>query len=237
MLKHITKRLIDYVFRRKSLFSCLYLTIGFLLSQLALLGQSSEILKYCNRVQENNPDNYKYDIAQVVKMLYVDGNVIAIIISGIIILILIYAIIKTKYSGIDPIISINGITGIEIKNTTTGPHFWICIESLKAGSSNFKVQSLVVAEYQDGTFKSFNRKLLPRFTKNLIKTYQSLIPFDENIVRIYIYLKGTYKDLSETKTYKLDDLYYYDCESETTYGKIDNQRPKIISLMQELNKN
>ena len=103
--------------------------------------------------------------------------------------------------------------------------------------SNFKVQSLVVAEYQDGTFKSFNRKLLPRFTKNLVKTYQSLIPFDENIVRIYIYLKGTYKDLSETKTYKLDDLYYYDCESETTYGKLDNQRPKIISLMQELNKN
>ncbi len=92
--KYIIKKFIDYIFRKKSLLSCLYITIIFFLSQLASLGTSSEITKYCNRIQERNPDNWKYDLAEIIKILYTDGNSIAIFISGLLILILIGLIIN-----------------------------------------------------------------------------------------------------------------------------------------------
>jgi len=94
MIKHFFKRLINYLFRKKSLLSSLYLTIGFFLSQLASFGQSSEITNYCNRIQKNNPDNWKYDLAEIIKILYADGNTIALIVSGLLILILIGLVIK-----------------------------------------------------------------------------------------------------------------------------------------------
>ena len=74
--------------------SSLYLTIGFFLSQLASIGQSSEITNYCNRIQENNPNNWKYDLAEIIKILYADGNTIALIVSGLLILILVFLIFK-----------------------------------------------------------------------------------------------------------------------------------------------
>ncbi|MDT0538599.1 hypothetical protein [Croceitalea sp. P059] len=94
MIKHFIKRLIDFLFRKKSLLSCLYIVIVFFLSQLSLIGQSGEITNYCNRIQQNNPDNWKYDLAEIVKILYADGNILALVISGLLILILIGLIVK-----------------------------------------------------------------------------------------------------------------------------------------------
>jgi len=94
--KHFLKRFIDYLFRKKSLLSCLFLTLGFFLSQLASIGQSEEIIKYCNRIQERNPDNLKYDLAQIFKILYADGNTVALIISGIMVIVFVTLIFIKK---------------------------------------------------------------------------------------------------------------------------------------------
>lgn len=94
MFKKLFSRFVDYLFRKKSLYSCLYLTIVFFLSQLTLIGQSAEIKKYCDKIQDDYPDSWLYHIVEIVKLFYVDGSTLALIISGVLIIILIVLIYR-----------------------------------------------------------------------------------------------------------------------------------------------
>jgi len=81
-MEYFLKKFIDYLFRKKSLYSCVFLILSFIISQIAVIGQSKEITDYCNRIQNNNPNNIKYDLAQIAKILYTEGSTMALVISS-----------------------------------------------------------------------------------------------------------------------------------------------------------
>ncbi|WP_420603639.1 hypothetical protein [Flagellimonas sp.] len=88
MIKEFLQKLTDYIFRKKTLQSCLYFTVAFFLSELALIGKNQELVELCDKIQANNNDNWKGYGAQFIKIVYADGSTIAIIGSMFLIIIL-----------------------------------------------------------------------------------------------------------------------------------------------------
>lgn len=233
MLKYFCKTLIDYLFRRKSLITCLYVVIVFLLSQLAAIGQSSEILKYCNYLQGKYPDDLIFHVAQFVKIIYADGNLIAIISSAILILVLMYLIKPRKPLGEDAIISINSNSGITIQQTTSGPHFWIQIDSLGGGSTRFKIKSVLLLVYNDGSVRLAKIDLFVKNEKIPHRFYRSLWPFDPSIKEIYLHLRGSYSNLSQSTKYRIDDLYHFKPNEGITRKLLGDGRKEVLKKYKE----
>ncbi len=134
-------------------------------------------------------------------------------------------IIKNSVNSLkEPKISIPSEKGIEIK----GSHFWLCIESLNAGSTNYKLESHVVAEYEDGLNKVFQIELLPENQEILTKAYRALIPYDKDIKVIYLNIKGSYTNLSQSANYQINKLFHYDVKTGLTYGRGGIDRERVL---------
>ncbi|WP_190810106.1 hypothetical protein [Flagellimonas sp. S3867] len=136
----------------------------------------------------------------------------------------------------EPTLSINSKNGIEIKDTTSGPYFWLCLESLNAGSTNFELDCFILAEYKNGSTKLHPTELIPKNSEILTKAYRGLIPFDENIISLYLYINGTYSNLSQSANYKIDKLYNYRHEEGITYQRVGTDQEKVLGVIENLSK-
>lgn len=134
----------------------------------------------------------------------------------------------------EPTLSINGNKGIEIKETTSGLYFWLCLESLNAGSTNFELKSYILAEYKDGSTKLDSIELIPKNSEILTKAYRGLLPFNENITNLYLYVKGTYSNLSQSANYQIDKLYCYNIEEGITYQRVGPDRERVLGIIEKL---
>ncbi|MFD1064260.1 hypothetical protein ACFQ1Q_13470 [Winogradskyella litorisediminis] len=94
MNRYLQKRIIDYIFRRKSLLSILYVCVVFFLRELTAISLSENIVILCNNIQENNVENWKYYSAQIVKILFTEGSLVALITTGSLILLLLILIYR-----------------------------------------------------------------------------------------------------------------------------------------------
>lgn len=134
----------------------------------------------------------------------------------------------------DPSLGLISKNGIEIKETTGGPYFWVGIISRNAGSTNFELNNTIVLKYRNGRIKKININLLPKNVELWNKAYRALIPYDENVTDLLLNLKGTYTNLRNTSTYKVDHFYQYSVKEKTTTQFL---YPDLDSAIKELEKN
>ena len=87
MLIGIVKKILKYIFR-PTLERALTSTITFFLSQLLAYGVDNYIREFCDLIQKENPDSWKYYLALIVELVYADFNLFALIGSGAIIILL-----------------------------------------------------------------------------------------------------------------------------------------------------
>ena len=92
---YILRRFIDIITFKKSLNSCLFLSLSFFLSQTLSIGMSEEIIIYTNYIQENHPNSFWYHLAAWIKILFVEGSILALTSSLLIFLYLLY-LVKNK---------------------------------------------------------------------------------------------------------------------------------------------
>lgn len=101
-------KFMDYIFRRKTLNSILFLVVVFTLKELAAISNGQEIAEFCQKLKSDNPDNLFYYVAIIIDLLFGKGSYIALGISLIIALLLMFLILK--------------------KNTTTSGMYWSKVE-------------------------------------------------------------------------------------------------------------
>jgi len=89
----------DYIFRRKTLTSILFLVVVFILKELAAISNGQEIAEFCQKLKSDNPDNLIYYAAIFIDLLFGRGSYIALGIALVIALLLMVLIYKKK-SGI-----------------------------------------------------------------------------------------------------------------------------------------
>ena len=89
-------KLTDYIFRRKTLTSILFLVVVFILKELAAINNGQEIAEFCQKLKSDNPDNLIYYAAILIDLLFVRGSYIALGIALVIALLLMILIFKKK---------------------------------------------------------------------------------------------------------------------------------------------
>ncbi|MGH1438344.1 MAG: hypothetical protein ACRBG0_28195 [Lewinella sp.] len=113
------ERILNILFRRKTLNSILFILVAAVIRELAALGASEEIIELCNKIQEQNPDNYLYYAAVIVEFVFGKGSFITLgVIIGLIILFVslrIYEITHPKKDPPDVIVRSSDLKFIRIK--------------------------------------------------------------------------------------------------------------------------
>lgn len=90
--KHLWKKSVDYIFRKKSLKSCLYILIAFALTELTAIGIGEPVVEFCDKLKDKHPDDVWYLVATVVDWLYGSGSWWVLSITFVLILIVAYLI-------------------------------------------------------------------------------------------------------------------------------------------------
>lgn len=135
---------------------------------------------------------------------------------------------KTKvYVQEDPILTLcvqNGIVLKELKNGFNNFSLSICSEG--AGSTDFNLDCQVIFADSLTKFTYVGRiDPLAKSTQipkeNIITSFFSVT---DNIKSdfLYIWIKGTYKNIDKTKEYSIDNLYYYNYKGKT-YGLVNGK--------------
>jgi hypothetical protein len=84
----IIKKIIGFIFRKKTLTGILYLLIIFVLGELAALGSTEEIIEFCDKIKSENPNGWKYYGALLIDIFFGKGSMFSLCISlGLILLI------------------------------------------------------------------------------------------------------------------------------------------------------
>lgn len=135
---------------------------------------------------------------------------------------------------IDPVLSVNSTDGIHLVNNS---FYSVEIESKGASAANFNIESKLLIEMKNGSIV-FEKlwtldKDFPPITNKIIAP---LTIKNEDIEVLYLHLKGTYSNLSLTKTYNFDQLFCHDTKTGQTLGKIGKEKELIINQMNLLEK-
>ena len=85
--------LIDFIFRRKSLNTILWILVIFTISEMTAYGIGDELADLITELKEKYPEGIRYWGLRIIETIYVDGNVFLIITS--IVLIIVFAYLKT----------------------------------------------------------------------------------------------------------------------------------------------
>lgn len=102
------EKILNVIFRRKTLNSILFILVAATIRELAALGASEEVIEFCNKIQEQNPDNFLYYISIVIEFIFGKGSYITL--GILLILIFLFAFLKTKENSqgkTKPILEIN----------------------------------------------------------------------------------------------------------------------------------
>ncbi len=135
----------------------------------------------------------------------------------------------------DPILTISTINGIFLYEKTNPPYFRVNVQSINSGSTNFNIDSYILTYYSEGSPHLSKKDLFPKNAKIITKASIPLPKMDPQKVKsIFLYLKGTYTNLSNTKSYSIDDLFHYNHATSKTMGLTGHERDDIIKV---INKN
>jgi hypothetical protein len=152
---------------------------------------------------------------------------------------------KTKiFMGDDPILLLDnsdGSMGIELKGVSQDTTFFkMCFVSDGAPSSFFDIKASVVAAIW---FENTPPNLIYCFKYEPL-SYQTKLPKDKGIITsfyiyripfnyIYIWIRGKYKNTDESKTFSIDQVYFYNMNGKT-FGNIEGDvRKNIITNILE----
>jgi len=86
----------DYIFRKKTLTSTLFIVVVFILKELAAISNGQEIEEFCHNLKSKNPDNLIYYIAIFIDLLFGKGSYVALGVALVIALLLMILIFKKK---------------------------------------------------------------------------------------------------------------------------------------------
>ena len=89
----ILRKIIKYIFR-PSLERALGRVVLFFLSELAALGLNDYIIEFAELIISENLNSYKSILAKIILIVYGQGNMIALVLSGLLILLLSFLIYK-----------------------------------------------------------------------------------------------------------------------------------------------
>ena len=147
--------------------------------------------------------------------------------------------ITNNYNQPDPVILIdsNGIYLREKKDRSI--NYGIAFRSYDAGSTNYDIICYLLTEHPDGKYDVSKLNFFPKKLR-IPKNGKWATGFGSNIIdakNIYIYLKGKYTTLDETKVYYIDDLYNYDPDIRHVDILLNPFRNKIIQIIQSVPEN
>ncbi len=144
---------------------------------------------------------------------------------------------RTKIiTGPDPIVGIMGVDdvkGIRIEKKENGMiAFQYHIASADAGSCSFELSASFIGQLPSDTLKYF-RKAEPMNNTSQIPRNKAFTAFfnvseEFNLTFLFIWLRGKYKNIDKSKTFSMDELYYYNIKGNTN-GSLDGEtRNRII---------
>lgn len=128
--------------------------------------------------------------------------------------------------------------GISIRSSLpTLQSYNLTITCRDAGATNFNVKASILNEYAGQKYSKSEINFFPdgfRTFKNSsfntgFKSLGAYIP-----TKLYIYLKGSYYSLDRSKSYEIDDLYFFNNKTGETTFKTGSERTLIIGIINKL---
>lgn len=131
----------------------------------------------------------------------------------------------------DPVLGVYSNKGIY----RTGNQYRLQLRSEKATSTNFDIKFLILYQPKNSPYKILEKNnLLSKGSKITHIADIPLLKTSDSITDFYLYLKGSYSNLSKSKTYIIDDVYYYDYEDYQTYMMPDWRKEKFLQILKKL---
>ena len=97
------EKILSIIFRRKTINSILFILVAATIRELAAIGASEEIIEFCNKIQEQNPDNFLYYVALIIEFVFGKGSLITLfVLIGLIMLFSILKIYENKEPKANP---------------------------------------------------------------------------------------------------------------------------------------
>ncbi|NAS10598.1 hypothetical protein [Poritiphilus flavus] len=112
----------------------------------------------------------------------------------------------------------------------------ITIESLGAGSTNFNIQCYLLIEFENGLKKLEKPIFLREYSIIMTTMHSPLTNTTKDVKELYLYINGTYSNLSLSKNYKVDYLWSYDKARNETLGREGGIKTKIVNEIYEIAK-
>ncbi|WP_158845070.1 hypothetical protein [Algibacter sp. L1A34] len=136
----------------------------------------------------------------------------------------------------DPILHLDmGGKGIHIIMYENDPYFRVDFRCDDAGSTNFNIKSYVLIQFENDNYILEKPYLFYKSLK-LSNTSTASMPLSktvENVKEMYLYISGTYTNLSQSKSYNIDDVYRYESMTKNTRGMVFSDKQRVINLINQ----
>ena len=110
----------------------------------------------------------------------------------------------------------------------------VSLQSLKAGSSNFRIKGEILVEYEDNTFEFAKTNYFPIDLK-IAEGHEFVHYFHTSTIRkisnIYFHLNGSYSTIDCKKNYRINQLYVYKVQSDLSYLVDNSTRIRIMGII------
>lgn len=127
-----------------------------------------------------------------------------------------------------PLLMLNPHDEIKLEDSITGKYS-VSLISLEASSTNFNVRCYYVMQFKNDILKYCGND--NALSKNLILPANLPLTYDFyykiRCDNIFLQLKGTYSNIANSKTFKIDYLYRYNCLTKNTSIVSDEAAPKV----------
>lgn len=146
---------------------------------------------------------------------------------------------KTKIiSAEEPVLSICSFEGIKLARIENDAYYFdLLFCSNGAASTGYNIKAFIVIADSLNNFLYFKDNLSLSDELQILKDAAFVQHFNFsnkiNFNFLYIYVKGTYKNIDRTKTYNLDAAYYYNKIGKTSGMVMGKTREKIINYITE----
>lgn len=138
----------------------------------------------------------------------------------------------------DPILSICSFEGIKLTKTENGLNYFdllFCSEGSGCTGFNINIAIVLSDTIPSNNYFYFKDNLKLRDKVQIAKdaAYVQHFNFSDNIIFkfLYVYVTGTYTNIDRSKTYKVDDIYYYNKIGKTIGLTEGETRKNIIKYI------
>lgn len=94
----VRDKILEYILRRKTINSALYILVIAIIRELTALGASEEIVNICNKIQENNEEGFLYYLLLFAELIFAKGSILVLCV--LLLVLFIFVFLKTKELGI-----------------------------------------------------------------------------------------------------------------------------------------